>query len=131
MFLTFPALENCHISLEVKGYDITLMVRSQAEIPDDLKMTQENIAELSKATKAVMSVGTKLQGMIDWLLKEENNMTIRVKDAESSHLEQKRLVENLKENLREARRVKEMSPKYRKEAGNLLNEATVLSGITP
>ncbi|XP_048059604.1 uncharacterized protein si:ch73-345f18.3 isoform X3 [Megalobrama amblycephala] len=122
---------NCHISLEVKGYDFTLMVRSEAEIPNDLKRTQENITELSKAAKAVISVATKLQEMIDWLLKAEDTMTKQVEAAESRHQERKRLVDNLKENLREVRRAKEKSPKYRKEAGNLLNEAAVLSGITP
>ncbi|XP_067268365.1 myosin heavy chain, clone 203 isoform X3 [Chanodichthys erythropterus] len=122
---------NCHIILEVKGYDFTLMVRSEAEIPNDLKRTQENITELSKAAKAVISVATKLQEMIDWLLKAEDTMTKQVEAAESRHQEQKRLVDNLKENLREVRRAKEKSPKYRKEAGNLLNEAAVLSGIKP
>ncbi|ROI69374.1 hypothetical protein DPX16_14314 [Anabarilius grahami] len=122
---------NCHISLEVKGYDFTLMVRSEAEIPNDLKRTQENITELSKAAKAVISVATKLQEMIDWLLKAEDTMTKQVEAAESRHQEQKRLVDNLKENLREAQRAKERSPKYRKEAGNLINEAAELSGITP
>ncbi|XP_067281882.1 uncharacterized protein si:ch73-345f18.3 [Pseudorasbora parva] len=122
---------NWYISLEVKGYDFILMVRSEAEIPNDLKMTQENITEMSKATKAIISVATKLQEMIDWLLKEEDSLTKQVEAAESRHQERKRLVDNLKENLREARRAKEMSPTYRKEAGNLLNEAAVLSGITP
>lgn len=58
-------------------------------------------------------------------------MISQIKDAESRHQEQRRLVDNLRENLREARRAKELSPKYREEAGNLLNEAALLSGITP
>ncbi|KAK7139519.1 hypothetical protein R3I93_016604 [Phoxinus phoxinus] len=123
--------ENCHISLEVKGYDFTLMVRSEAEIPTDLKMTKDNITELSKATKAIISVATKLQEMIDWLLKKEDSMNTQVEATDNNHQDKKRLLDNLKENLREARRAKETSPKYRKEAGNLLNEAAVLSGITP
>ncbi|XP_077050970.1 uncharacterized protein LOC143701518 [Siphateles boraxobius] len=123
--------ENCYISLEVKGYDFTLMVRSEAEIPNALKMTKDNITELSKATKAIISVATKLQEMIDWLLKKEDSMTKQVESTENNPQDKKRLLDNLKENLREARRAKETSPKYRKEAGNLLNEAAVLSGITP
>ncbi|CAM4639509.1 unnamed protein product [Leuciscus chuanchicus] len=122
---------NCYISLEVKGYDFTLMVRSEAEIPNNLKMTKDNITELSKATKAIISVATKLQEMIDWLLKKEESMTTQLESTDHSHQDKKRLLDNLKENLREARRAKETSPKYRKEAGNLLNEAAVLSGITP
>ncbi|KAI7799231.1 hypothetical protein IRJ41_020606, partial [Triplophysa rosa] len=120
-----------YISLEVKGYDFTLVVRSEAEIPDRLKRTQEDITELSKAAKGVMSVGTKLQEMIDSLLQAEEGITRQVEEAQSSHQERKRLVDNLKENLREAKRAKELSPKYRNEAGDLLKEVAQLSGITP
>ncbi|KAK2887732.1 hypothetical protein Q8A67_015960 [Cirrhinus molitorella] len=123
--------ELCHISLEVKGYDFILMVRSEAEIPSELKRTQENITELSRATKSIISISPKLHAVIDWLLKEEDSMISQIEAAESRHQEQKRLLDNLKENLKEARRAKELSPKYRKEAGNLLNEAALLSGITP
>ncbi|XP_073678631.1 uncharacterized protein [Garra rufa] len=123
--------EPCQISLEVKGYDFILMVRSEAEIPNELKRTQENITELSRATKTVISVSTKLHEMIDSLLKAEDSMISQIEAAESRHQEQKRLLDNLRENLRETRRAKELSPKYRKEAGNLLNEAALLSGITP
>ncbi|XP_051526972.1 uncharacterized protein si:ch73-345f18.3 [Myxocyprinus asiaticus] len=120
-----------HISLEVKGYDFLLVVRSEAKIPEKLKRTQENMGELSKAAKAVMSVGTKLHEMIDSLLKAEENMTEQIEDAESQHQERKRLEDNLKENLRQAKRAKELSPKYRNEAGELLKEVALLSGITP
>lgn len=123
--------ELCHISLEVKGYDFSLMVRSEAKIPNELKLTQENVTELSRAAKSVISVSTKLNEMIDSLLRDEDSMISQIQDAESRHQEQKRLMDNLRENLREARRATELSPKYRKEAGNLLNEAALLSGITP
>ncbi|XP_026087289.1 uncharacterized protein LOC113062007 isoform X2 [Carassius auratus] len=123
--------ELCHISLEVKGYDFILMVKSDTEIPGELKQTQENITEMSRATKAIISVGTKLTQMIDSLLRAEDGMISQVEAAESRHQGRRRLVENLRENLRETRRVKELSPKYRKEAENLLNEAARLSGITP
>ncbi|KAA0709936.1 hypothetical protein E1301_Tti020260 [Triplophysa tibetana] len=120
-----------YIGLEVKGYDFTLVVRSEAEIPDGLKRTQEDITELSKYAKGVMSVGTKLQEMIDSLLQAEEGITRQVEEAQSSHQERKRLVDNLKENLREAKRAKELSPTYRNEAGDLLKEVAKLSGITP
>ncbi|XP_051948752.1 uncharacterized protein si:ch73-345f18.3 isoform X2 [Xyrauchen texanus] len=120
-----------HISLEVKGYDFLLVVRPEAEIPEKLKRTQENIGELSKAAKAVISVGTKLNEMIDSLLKAKENMTKQIEDAESQHQERKRLEDNLKENIREAKRAKELSPKYKDEAGELLKEVARLSGITP
>ncbi|XP_056335843.1 uncharacterized protein si:ch73-345f18.3 [Danio aesculapii] len=120
-----------HISLEVKGYDFSLTVRSDTEISGKLKRTQESIAEMSKAAKAVISVATKLQEMMVWLLKAEESMIQQVEAAESRHQERKRLLDNLKKNLVETQRAKELSPKYRKEAGNLLNEAAVLSGITP
>lgn len=106
------------------------MLRSEAEIPSELKRMQENITELSRAAKSVISVSTKLHEMIDSLLRDEVSMISQIRDAESRHQEQKRLLDNLRENLREASRAKELSPKYRKEAGNLLNEAALLSGIT-
>ncbi|XP_056597102.1 uncharacterized protein si:ch73-345f18.3 [Triplophysa dalaica] len=120
-----------YIGLEVKGYDFTLVVRSEAEIPDKLKRTQEDFTELSKAAKGVMSVGTKLQEMIDSLLQAEEGITRQVEEAQPIYQERKRLVDNLKENLREAKRAKELSPKYRNEAGDLLKEVAKLSGITP
>lgn len=107
------------------------MVRSEAEIPDRLKRTQEDITGLSKAARGVMSVGTKLQEMIDSLLQAEESITTQVEEAKSSHQERKRLVDNLKENLREAKRAKDLSPKYRNEAGDLVKEVAQLSGITP
>lgn len=107
------------------------MVKSEAEIPSELNRMQENVTELSRAAKSIISISTKLNEMIESLLRDEDSMISQIQDAESRHQEQKRLMDNLRENLREARRAKELSPKYRKEAGNLLNEAALLSGITP
>lgn len=129
--LIFHPIDQPYIGLEVKGYDFTLVVRSEAEIPDKLKRTLEDFTELSKAAKGVMSVGTKLQEMIDSLLQAEEGITRQVEEAQSIYQERKRLVDNLKENLREAKRAKELSPKYRNEAGDLLKEVAKLSGITP
>ncbi|TRY72885.1 hypothetical protein DNTS_021703 [Danionella cerebrum] len=117
-----------HISLEVRGYDFSLKVQPDSEIPQDLQRAQESIAEMSKAAKAVISVATKLQEMLEWLVKAEESMTLRVESAESRHQERRRLLDNLKMNLGEAHRARELSPKYRKQAGNVLNEAAALSG---
>ncbi|XP_017556967.1 uncharacterized protein si:ch73-345f18.3 [Pygocentrus nattereri] len=119
------------VRLQMKGYDFTLVVTPEDEVPDKLQRTQENISELCKAAKAVVAVGTKLQEMINWLLKAEESLTAQVREAAKTHQEQKRLGGNLQENLREARRAKELSPRYREEAGKLLNEAALLSGVTP
>ncbi|XP_036423440.1 uncharacterized protein si:ch73-345f18.3 [Colossoma macropomum] len=119
------------VRLQMKGYDFTLVVTPEDEVPDKLKRTQENVSELCKAAKAVVAVGTKLQEMINWLLKAEESLTEQVKEAAATHQDQKRLGGNLQENLREARRAKELSPRYREEAGKLLNEAALLSGVTP
>ncbi|KAL7826868.1 hypothetical protein AOLI_G00320770 [Acnodon oligacanthus] len=119
------------VKLQMKGYDFTLVVMPEDEVPDKLKWTQENVSELCKAAKAVVAVGTKLQEMINWLLKAEESLTAQVREAAETHQEQKRLGGNLQENLREARRAKELSPRYREEAGKLLNEAALLSGVTP
>ncbi|XP_066531676.1 uncharacterized protein si:ch73-345f18.3 [Hoplias malabaricus] len=120
-----------HVHLQMKGYDFTLVVTPETEIPDKLKRTQENITELCQAAKAVVAVGTKLQELISWLLKAEETLKQQVKEKAGSHQEQRRLAGNLQQNLQEARRAKDLSPRYREEAGKLLNEAALLSGVTP
>ncbi|KAI4885239.1 hypothetical protein NFI96_012609, partial [Prochilodus magdalenae] len=120
-----------HVRLEMKGYDFTLVVTPEDGVPDKLKRTKENISELCQAAKSVVAVSTKLQEMINWFLKAEESLTRQVNEAAATHQDRKRLGGNLKENLKEARRAKELSPRYREEAGKLLNEAALLSGVTP
>ncbi|KAK3512069.1 hypothetical protein QTP70_030141, partial [Hemibagrus guttatus] len=66
---------NRQIFLQLKGYDFSLAVTPGDLLPDKLKQTQENIKELCQAAKAIMSLGPKLEEMINWLLKSEQSLT--------------------------------------------------------
>lgn len=120
-----------HVRLQMRGYDFTLEVTPEEDVPEKLKRTQENVRELCQAVKASVSVSTMLQEMIDWLLKSEETLTQQVREAATTHQDKQRLGGNLRENLQEVRRAKELSPHYREKAGKLLNEAALLSGVTP
>ncbi|XP_030645270.1 uncharacterized protein LOC115825626 [Chanos chanos] len=120
-----------HIKLQMKGYDFSLAVEPADDVPVKLQRTQEDVRSLSQSAKIVVSKGTTLQELINWLLKAEQNLIQQVREAAPNHQEETRLGDNLRENLRETRRVKELSPCYREEAGKLLNEAALLSGVSP
>ncbi|KAK3532526.1 hypothetical protein QTP86_023749 [Hemibagrus guttatus] len=122
---------NRQIFLQLKGYDFSLAVTPGDLLPDKLKQTQENIKELCQAAKAIMSLGPKLEEMINWLLKSEQSLTDKVNAEAKTHQESTRLRGNLRENLHEASRAKELSPHYREEAGKLYNEVARLSGVKP
>ncbi|KAF4073742.1 hypothetical protein AMELA_G00246730 [Ameiurus melas] len=119
------------ISMQMKGYDFSLAVTPDDPAPDELKRTQENIEELCQAVKAIVAAGTKLEEMINWLLKSEKRLTQKVNTEAKTHQECIRLGGNLRENLREASRAKELSPRYREEARKLFNEVALLSGVNP
>lgn len=115
----------------MKGYDFSLAVTPDDPVPDKLKRTQENIKELCQAVKAIVALGPKLEEMINWLLKSEESLTQKVNQEAKTHQESKRLGDNLRENLRQASRGQELSPRYREAAGKLFNEVALLSGVTP
>lgn len=119
------------LNLQIKGYDFSLAVTPDDVVPDKLKRTQENIKELCQAGKAIAALGPKLEEMINWLLKSEKTLTQKVNEEAKTHQESKRLGGNLRENLREALRAGELSPRYREEAGKLFNEVALLSGVNP
>ncbi|XP_076866025.1 uncharacterized protein LOC143517422 isoform X2 [Brachyhypopomus gauderio] len=118
------------VQLQVKGCYFSLVVTPADDVPDKLKLTQEDVVELSRTTTAVDSSYTKLQPMIDSYLKDREGLTARVGEAAQTHQERQRLQGNLRANLQEARRAKELSSRYREEARKLLSEAALLSGAT-
>ncbi|XP_028820289.1 uncharacterized protein LOC114770486 [Denticeps clupeoides] len=120
-----------NVILYMRGYEFSLVVGSGGEVPVKLKAAQERVKALCQATKAVVAAGTKLQQMIGWLLQSEHQLTRQVLDVAPAYQEKRRLEDNLKENLQESRRANEHSSRYREEAGKLLNEAALLSGVNP
>lgn len=119
------------VIFHMKGYDFSLAVVPNDEVPGKLRNTQDNIRVLSQTSKAIVSAGTKLQEMIGWLTKSEEQLANRVLKEAPAYQEQLRLEDNLKENLQECRRVRDQSAAYREEAGKIHNEAALLSGVNP
>ncbi|XP_062386014.1 uncharacterized protein si:ch73-345f18.3 isoform X2 [Sardina pilchardus] len=119
------------VTFQMKGYDFSLAVVPNDEVPSKLRRTQDSIRGLCQASKAIVAASTKLQEMIGWLTKAEEQLANQVLEVAPAYQEQRRLEDNLKENLQECRRARELSATYREEAGKILNEAALLSGVNP
>lgn len=132
----FISASQFRISLRIKGYDFYLdltPVRSaggheEEAMPPHLELAQREMKVVSDSAKATISKGTALQEMIGWLLRTHGQMTEQVKRDASTFQEQGRLSGNLEENMNEARRAKEMSLEYRKQAGEVFTEVAELAG---
>ena len=120
----------------MKGYDFSLCVvpvGSEGESEEEpmsprLQLAQDELKGTSESAKATVSKGTTLQELIGWLLRSKDQMAEQVKGAAATHQEQGRLNENLEENMKEVRRAKELSLKYRQQAGEVLTEAAEITG---
>lgn len=118
----------------MKGYDFSLRVLSvgsqdrSKQMSPALRTAQDEFKCMSDSTKATMSKGTALQELMGWLLRSNDQMVEQVKEAAASFQERGRLVENLEENMKEVRRAKELSLRYRQEAGEVLGEAAQIAG---
>lgn len=124
-----PTTDDHQISLQLKGYDFSLVMTPDDQVPEKLKQTHENITELCQAVKAIVALGPKLEEMINWLLISEKSLIQKVNTEAKAHQESTRLGGNLRENLREASRAKELSHHYREEAGKVFLEVAMLSGV--
>ncbi|XP_071776291.2 uncharacterized protein LOC139927891 [Centroberyx gerrardi] len=125
------------VSLQMKGYDFSLSVvplGSEGEqdepLPPHLRLAQGELRAASQDAKATVSVGTKLQELIGWLLRSEERMAELVREAAPTYQEQGRLDENLKETMKEVRRAKELSLGYKQRAGEVLTEAAQIAGAS-
>ncbi|KAE8282090.1 hypothetical protein D5F01_LYC19484 [Larimichthys crocea] len=123
------------VSLKIQGYDFSLNVvpvRSEGEReeqpPPHLRLAQDELKATSESAKATISKGTTLQELIGWLLRSKDQMADQVKGAAATYQEQGRLNENLKENMMEVRRAKELSLGYKQQAGEVFTEAAHIAG---
>ncbi|CAJ1083964.1 uncharacterized protein si:ch73-345f18.3 [Xyrichtys novacula] len=124
------------ISLQIKGYDFSLNVVSVGSmeemevepVPPHLCLARDELKGTSESAKAIISKGTSLQEMIGWLLRSKDHMAEQVKGAAGTYQEERRLTENLEENLKEVRRAKELSLEYKQQAGGVLTEAAQIAG---
>lgn len=124
------------VSLLMKTYDFSLSVlpvssevkANDKPLPSPLQFAQDMVKGTSDNAKATISKGTTMQEMIGWLLRSQNQMAKQVNGAAVTYQEQGRLAKNLEENLNEVRRAKELSQRYRKQAGEVLSEAAQIAG---
>ncbi|XP_067359234.1 uncharacterized protein si:ch73-345f18.3 isoform X2 [Channa argus] len=124
------------ISLRVKGYDFSLSViplgleleSQEKTLPPHLQFAQDELRGISDSAKATISKSTTLQELIGWLLRSRDQMTKQVKEAAESYQELGRLNENLEENMKEVKRAKDLSLKYRQQAGGVFIEAAQIAG---
>ncbi|CAK6949567.1 uncharacterized protein si:ch73-345f18.3 [Scomber scombrus] len=93
-----------------------------------LQSAQDELKGTSESAKATISKGTTLQELIGWLLRSKDQMAEQVKGVAATYQEQGRLNENLEENMKEVRRAKELSLKYRQQAGEVFTEAAQIAG---
>lgn len=97
-------------------------------LPPHLKLAQGEIKVVSDSAKGTISKGTALQEMIGWLLRTQSQMAEQVKRDATTFQEQGRLSGNLEKNMNEARRAREMSLEYRKQAGEVFTEIAQIAG---
>lgn len=101
---------------------------SEEQPPPHLRLAQDELKATSESAKATISKGTTLQELIGWLLRSKDQMADQVKGAAATYQEQGRLNENLKENMMEVRRAKELSLGYKQQAGEVFTEAAHIAG---
>lgn len=120
----------------MKGYDFYLSVvpvgledENEDKMPPPCLMTaQTELRSTCERAKATISKGTALQELIGWLLRSRDQISCQVNEAAPSYQERGRLNENLEENMREVRRAKDLSMKYRQHAGDVFTEAAQIAG---
>lgn len=105
----------------MEGYRFWLTVREK-EFPEKLSQAEQQVQELDRATKGVISTKTKLQEMISCVLQSQDKMVEKVKVANIEYLDFIRLEGNLRENLEKMRLAKQLSKQYVEEANNVLRE---------
>ncbi|KAK7898679.1 hypothetical protein WMY93_019532 [Mugilogobius chulae] len=134
--LSAQSESNYRIYMTLKGYDFFLTVchansedQNNAEpLPYHLQRAIDEFKDISDSAKATIAKGTTLQELVGWLIRSRDHMAEQVKGAAGTFQEQGRLSENLKENMNEVARAKELSMEYRQKAGKIFIEAADIAG---
>lgn len=124
------------VFVKLNGYDFSLSVvplgsaggHTEEVLPPHLKLAQDEFKDASDSAKATISKGTAIQELIGWLLRSTDQMAERVKGAAATYQEQRRLSDNLERNVKEVRRAKDLSQRYRQIATEVLSEVAHIAG---
>ncbi|KAJ6658506.1 hypothetical protein lerEdw1_020061 [Lerista edwardsae] len=119
----------CSVQVHMEGYRFWLTVKDE-EVPEKLNQAEQQVRELDRATKGVISRETKLQEMISSVLQSQEEMVEKVKVANSEYLNFIRLEGNLRENLEKISLAKQLSKQYVEEAKDVLKEISKSASLT-
>ncbi|KAM3922499.1 uncharacterized protein RB166_011667 [Leptodactylus fuscus] len=118
------------IQIQMKGYNFSLLVKATENIPENLQESQELMKELNRATKVLLGSQMKLGGIMFSGSQIQEEMANQIKEVNPGYLDQVRLVENLKENMKNTDQAKLWSAEYEEEAGQVLREVAHIAGVT-
>ncbi|OCT60384.1 uncharacterized protein XB5729910.S isoform X1 [Xenopus laevis] len=114
----------------MEGYNFSLLVKTENEVPEDLNQAQEIIKKLSRASKLLISNQTRLGQMMFTVLQLQNKVDMKssITEANTVYLDQVRLNENLEENLQKTDKARQLSKEYEEEANKVIRELAKISG---
>ncbi|XP_061477765.1 uncharacterized protein LOC133382115 isoform X2 [Rhineura floridana] len=118
-----------NVQVHMEGYRFWLDSREK-DVPEKLEWAQQQVGELNRATKGVISTETKLQEMISLVLQSQEMLVERVKVTNPEYLDQIRLERNLRENIEKISLAKQFSKQYREEANSVLVEISKSANLT-
>lgn len=134
MFL-FHLKAHYRVFVKLNGYDFSLTVlplgsaggQTEEPLPPHLKLAQDEFKDASDNAKATISKGTAMQELIGWSLRSTDQMAEQVKGAAATYQEQRRLRDNLEKNVKEVRRAKDLSQRYRQRVTDVLSEVAQIA----
>ncbi|KAM4692257.1 uncharacterized protein WCC33_017055 [Rhinophrynus dorsalis] len=121
-----------NIRVQMEGYNFSLLMKTEEDLPEKLEQAQEYMKKLSRATKLLIGNQTRLGEMVFTVLQTQNKneMIDKIKEFNTGYLDQVRLTENLEENLRKIDQARQLSKEYEEEANNILKEVAEIAGAT-
>ncbi|TWW65142.1 hypothetical protein D4764_21G0000420 [Takifugu flavidus] len=123
------------VSLKLIGYDFSLSVvplgsagdNTEEPLPPHLKLAQGEFKDASDSAKATISKGTTIQELTGWLLRSTDQMAKQVTGATANYQEQRRLTDNLEKNIKEVKRARDLSQRYRQRAREVHSEVAEIA----
>ncbi|XP_078510405.1 uncharacterized protein LOC144770051 isoform X2 [Lissotriton helveticus] len=117
------------VQLQMKGYNFSLHVKNDEDVPENLEQAQVQVEKLSRATKLILANETKLQEMIRSVLHSKSQLSENLKQRQLAYLDQVRVEANLEDNILKVGLVQQKSRQYQEEAKSILKEVAELTGL--
>ncbi|XP_054834407.1 uncharacterized protein LOC129329037 [Eublepharis macularius] len=120
---------DCGVQVHMEGYRFWLTAK-KTEVPEKLEQAVRQVGELNRATIGVISTEIQLQEMICSVLRRQDTMMEKAREANPEYLDWIRIQGNLRENIEKISLVKQHSKKYVDEANNVLREMSKSANLT-